>query len=260
MGQRTVSRYSNGGVNFSDFATGLSPNTIYFFRLNSDCQNGMSQGSIEIFKTTGVPVVGQTKTIYIQQGTTVVGTTSPVMLNISNRYELISAGDLVDYVVTYKNISKTRLTKPMIQVVLPTNITMVNASRGTYSVDTHTLSAQIEDLNPGQEGVIYLQGKVDSIPLNNSKIATTAILVYTTPSGSQENAMAYVINVPKIMAVEVGNEVGSVLGGSAFFGGFLSIGLIGWLIIILIILLLILIVRSAYRKNNVEVVNHTPTH
>jgi len=260
MGQRTVSRYSNGGVNFSDFATGLSPNTIYFFRLNSDCQNGMSQGSIEIFKTTGVPVVGQTKTIYIQQGTTVVGTTSPVMLNISNRYELISAGDLVDYVVTYKNISKTRLTKPMIQVVLPTNITMVNASRGTYSVDTHTLSAQIEDLNPGQEGVIYLQGKVDSIPLNNSKIATTAILVYTTPSGSQENAMAYVINIPKIMAVEVGNDTGSVLGGSAFFGGFLSIGLIGWLIIILIILLLILIVRSAYRKNNVDVVNHTPTH
>lgn len=254
LGQRTASKYSTN-ANFSDFVSGLSPNTIYYFRMVADCQGGMSQGSIEIFRTVANTVVKQQ---VIVQGTTVVGTASPIMLNISNRYELIAEGDLVDYVVTYKNIGKVKLLKPMVQVVLPMNITLVNASRGSYSVDTHTLSVPINDLTAGEEGVIYLQGRVDSIPLNNSKIATTAILIYTTANGSQENAMAYVLNVPKISGIVLGAE-DSVLGGSAMFGGFLSIGLIGWLLIILIIMLLILIVRSVYGRTS-DSAAHTTTH
>jgi uncharacterized repeat protein (TIGR01451 family) len=184
------------------------------------------------------------------------------MLNITNRYELIAEGDLIDYTVTYKNIGKDILRRPMLQVVLPTNVTLVNSSQGTYSIDTHTLSTQINDLNPGQEGVVFLQGRVDSIPLNNSQIATTAILIYTSSNGSQENAMAYVINAPRIM---MGNTIlvdqNSVLGGSAFFGGLFSIGLLGWLLIILLILLIILIARSYSRKTtSSETVTHTTTH
>lgn len=253
LGQRTVSKYSTN-ANFSDFVSGLSPNTIYYFRMIADCQGGMSQGSIEIFRTVANTVVKQQ---VIVQGTTVVGTASPIMLNISNRYELIAEGDLVDYVVTYKNIGKVKLFKPMVQVILPMNITLVNASTGSYSVDTHTLSAPIKDLAAGEEGVIYLQGRVDSIPLNNSKIATTAILIYTSANGSQENAMAYVLNVPKISGIVLGTE-DSVLGGSAMFGGLLSIGLIGWLLIILIIMLLILIVRSVYSRTS-DSITHTTT-
>lgn len=259
LGYRTNSRYVNSNTNFSDVISGLSSNTIYFFRMNSDCLNGISQGSIEVFRTLVIqnPINPNPKPIVIQ-GTTVIGTASPIMLNISNRYELIGNGELIDYIVTYKNIGKTILLQPMVQVVLPTNVTLVNASRGTYSVDTHTLSAPIEDLNPNQEGVIYLQGRVDSIPLNNSQIATTAILIYTGTNGSQENAMAYVLNRPKIMAVV--DTVNSSLGGSALFGGVFSIGLIGWLIIILIILLIVLIVRSTYRRNPNNITFNNPTH
>lgn len=265
LGYRTGSRFVNGNTNFSESISSLSPNTIYFFRMVSNCQGGLSQGAIEIFRTQAVQTASTstTKTVYVQQGTTVVGTASPVILTITNRYEAIGEGDLIDYTVTYKNIGKERLTRPMVQVVLPTNVTLVNASRGTYSIDTHTLSAQIEDLNSGQEGVIYLQGKVDSIPLNNSQIATTAILIYTGSNGSQENAMAYVINVPRAMMMNTVNTIvdNSVLGGAAFFGGLFSIGLIGWLLLILLILLIILIARS-YKKNKVstETVTHTMTH
>ena len=146
----------------------------------------------------------------------------------------------------------------MVQVVIPTNMTLINSSRGTYSVDTHTLSAPVEDLEAGQEGAIYLQAKVDSIPLNNAQIVTTAILVYTSGNGSQENAMTYVINVPTILGTTSATTDGSVLGGSAFFGGLLSIGLIGWLLIILIIMIIILFARS-YNKGT-QVLTHTPTH
>lgn len=262
LGYRTPARYSNGGTNFSDSVTGLAPNTIYFFRMASDCQGGLSHGSIEVFRTASYATNNNTvvKTVYVQQGTTVVGTASPIMLTITNRYQAIGAGDLVDYVVTYKNIGNVKLLHPMVQVVLPTNITLVNSSRGTYSVDTHTLSAQIEDLNAGQEGVIYLQGKVDSVPMNNSQIATTALLIYTSANGSQENAMAYVINTPRAVGTVLGDSTTtSTLGGAAFLGGFFSIGLLGWLIIILIILIIILVVRSASARNSNDG-THTPVH
>jgi hypothetical protein len=150
----------------------------------------------------------------------------------------------------------------MVQVVLPTNVTLINSSRGTYSVDTHTLSAPIEDLEAGQEGIINLQARVDSIPLNNSQIVTTAILVYTNPNGAQENAMTYVINVPKIIggvATTVTTTDGGVLGSAVIFGGLFSIGILGWLLIILLIMLIILASRSFNRRNpnNVAVQNQT---
>lgn len=263
LGQRTISRYSSSGTNFSDSISGLSPNTIYYFRLVSDCGSGLSYGSVEVFRTDAIQIANTvTKTVYVKQGTTVVGTKSPVLLTISNKYKMISAGDLVDYVVTYKNIGSVTLLKPMIQVVLPTNMTLVNSSRGTYSIDTHTLSAQVEDLTAGQEGSIYLQAKVDSIPLNNSNIPTTAIFIYTSSTGSQENAMAYVVNNPLVDAstTTVTEEENSTLGGAALFGSMGSIGLVGWLIIILLILVLILVARSFYDKNQGGPTIHGPAH
>ena len=261
LGYRTTSRFVNGNVNFSDTVSSLSPNTIYFFRMVSDCQGGLSQGSIEVFRTLANQVLGATTTkTVVVQGTTIVGTESPVILNITNKYEGIGQGDLIDYVVTYKNIGKTILTRPMVQVVLPTNITLVNASRGTYSVDNHTLSAPLEYLLAGEEGIIYIQARVDSVPLNNAQIVTTAILVYTNTNGAQENVMAYVLNVPRFVMV---NTDGSVLGANAFFAGLMSIGLVGWLLILLLVLLITLIARS-YNRNGVstdsKTITHTTTH
>jgi len=258
LGSRTQSKSTNGNTSFSDNISGLSPNTIYFFQAVGEGSDGVAKGTIEIFRTLADATV---KPIIIQ-GTTIVGTASPVRLTISNRYQLIGAGDLIDYVVTYKNIGKNKLIRPMIQVVLPTNVTLINSSRGTYSVDTHTLSAPIEDLEAGQEGIINLQGRVDSIPLNSSQIVTTAILVYTNPNGAQENAMTYVINIPKLtggVATTVTTTTdGSVLGSAVLFGGLFSIGILGWLLIILLIMLIILASRSFNRRApNTTVYNQT---
>ena len=268
LGYRTNSRYVNGNVNFSDMVTGLTPYTIYYFRMVSDCQGGKSLGAMEIFRTLATQTTSNynnntnttntTRTVVVQ-GTTVVGTASPILLNITNKYELIGQGDLIDYVVDYKNIGSAILTRPMVQVVLPTNVTLINASRGTYSVDDHTLSVPLEDLLVGQEGVVYLQVRVDSIPLNNSQIVTTAILVYTSANGSQENAMAYVLNSPKLTGVVAGDNN---LAGNAFFAGLLSIGLLGWLLILLLILIIVLISRSYNRNSRIsesKTVTHTTT-
>jgi uncharacterized repeat protein (TIGR01451 family) len=236
LGMRTQARYVNGVSAFSETVSNLSSNTIYFFRLVTECNGVASFGATEIFRTQGTGVVRQT----VVQGTTVVGTASPIMLKIENRYQFIGAGDTVDYAVTYRNIGKSTLTRPVLQVVVPKGITITNASRGTYVHDTRTLTAPLEDLAPGAGGIVYLQGYVDSVPSDTAQIVSTAILVYTNPNGAQENAIAYVLNSPK--------DGTSLLGAAALFGSFGSLGLIGWLLLIIIIMILIILSRKAFEK------------
>jgi len=242
LGSQTNSRSANGNNSFSETVTGLSADTIYFYRLVSNCGNGgISRGSIEIFQTTGAQT--NTTTI-IRQGTTVIGSESPIMLKIENRYQSFRVGDSVDYTITYKNISSRTLTHPILQVILPKGVTYLNSSRGTYSSDTYTLTVSLEDLVPKVEGTVYVQGKVDSINSGNAQIVTTALLVYTSRNGAQENAIAYVLNNPI-------TTTGIFLGAAALFGSMFGMGIIGWMILLILILLAILLFRKIYRKEQI---------
>ena len=98
----------------------------------------------------------------------------------------------------------------------------------------------LKDLVKNDEGVIYLDARVDSIPFNIEKFVTTASLVYTNPSGVQDNATAYVLNIPK--------NIGSSLSAAALFGGLLSMSLIGWLLLILLVLVIIVVARKVIRR------------
>lgn len=248
MANQTNVKTISGSANFTEYVSGLTPNTIYFFQAVSSGKNGVSRGAIEVFRTTGYTVVtpvtsgGSTNTVTrVVQGTTVAGSASPVMLEIENKYQTLSRGDFIEYAVYYKNISRSTLIDPMVQVYIPEGITVTNASAGTYSKDDRILSVPIEDLRPQEEGIIYLQAKVDSIDSTRAQIVTTAILVYTNPNGAQENAMAYVLNNP-------GDASSNLLGASAFQGGFLGLSLAGWLFLVLLILLIVLIARTYYNK------------
>ena len=247
LGSTTPSTSTNGA--YSYVVSGLAPDTIYFYRSVSNCSNGLSYGKIEILNTQANAVTssgGGNNVTVIRQGTTVIGTSSPILLKIENHYQSISVGDTIDYTITYKNIGKVILKNSVLQVVAPKGITLTNSSAGTYSKDTNTLTVSLGDLIPDVEGSVYVKGIVDSIPDNTAQIVTTAILVYTNPNGAQENAIAYVLNNPKNLGT-------NNLGAAAFFGGFFSIGLIGWLLLIILILLLILIIRNYYQKQTTTV-------
>jgi len=248
LGFQTGARSSNGNTSFSDVISGLPSGTVYYFRLVSNCGNsGISRGDLKVFQTLSAYV----KPVVIQ-GTTVVGTSSPIMLKIENNSQSFRVGDTVYYTVTYKNIGSRTLTHPMVQVVLPDGLTFLSSSQGTYSDASKTLSVPLSDLNSGDQGTISLIARVDSLNSNNSQIVTTALLIYTNRSGAQENAIAYVLNNPQ--------GSGSSLGALAFLSGFWGLGIIGWLLIIIIILLLILIYRRYFYRGpygNTTTTTHT---
>lgn len=248
LGSTTPSINSSGNV--ISVINGLSQNTFYYYRLVSNCGGSLSYGRTDVFRTLGTTVINNPVRPIIVQGTTVVGTSSPIMLKIENRYQTISVGDIIDYTVTYKNIGKVVLTNPVVQVVIPRGITLVRSSVGTYSTDSNTLTVPIQDLQPNEEGAIYLQGHVDFISSYLSQVVTTAILVYTNPNKAQENAIAYVLNDPREIIV---NNTNNNLGAAAFFLGFFPTTLLGWLLLILLILLIILVTRRYYRRSTVHV-------
>lgn len=257
LGMRTNPKNANGYTTFNDYVSGLSPKTIYYFRAVSEGSDGVSYGAIEVFQTLGYTNTyvntGTTRIIrekVVEQGTTVISAESPVVLRIENRYQMIGVGDTIDYVVFYKNISNSKLSNPMAQVYIPEGITLVNYSAGSYSEDNRTLSVPLNDLYPDEEGVFYLQARVDSLDSNLAQMVTTAVFIYTTPNGAQENVMAYVLNNPKLT---------NVLGASVLGSGlFLGMNLVGWLLLITFILILILLVRTFYarRETVVSTIHH----
>lgn len=243
---------------FFETLSNLAPNTIYYYRANAENANGKARGVIEIFSTKSYNQ-NTNNTVTINTGTTRLGFESPIMLKIENRYQNIGLGDTIDYIITYKNIGSQTLTKPLLQAILPKYVAYTNSSAGTYEDSTRTLSVPLSDLKAGDGGVVYLQGKVISMPEDSSQIVSTALLVYTTPKGAQENAIAYVLNNPRGILSTKGVSNNTNLSASAFFAGLGLPGtLIGWLFWILIILLIILIIRTFFKDKDNN--NHHAAH
>ena len=255
FGRQTSFRPTYGTNSFSEVVSNLSPNTLYFYRLVSNCGSGQVFGQTQSFQTSSVSIVNRIiqtfipqRTVEIRQNESVfvntVGTISPIMLEITNKYEAFGEGDIVEYTVKYRNIGNTVLIKPLLQIIVPSGIVISNTSmNGSYVQKDNIISFQLTDIYPGAEGIVYAQGTVVNMPNNDGKIVSKALLIYTTQNNTQENAIAYVTNVPK-------NFNNSTLGAAAFFGGLFSIGFLGWLLILILLLLIILLVRSYYFQRN----------
>ena len=228
---------------------GLSSNTTYFYRAVVTNQYGISRGDIVSFRTSGGSVAGASTTI-IRNTTTVVGGTarpSLVFLSVSHNDEVISQGEIVEYVVNYKNISTKNLRDVVIQVALPKELQFVETSRGYFSETNNTVVVNIGDLFPNEEGTVFVTARVLPTAQEGKIIVVTANLAYTIVSdNTQEEVFAYSKNT-------IGNSIN--LGGAAIFGGgFLPNSLFGWLLLLLILLLIILAARMAYNHGRTQTI------
>ena len=230
-------------VSFSQSATSLSPNTIYYFRAVAQNSSGTDYGQVLSFTTGSVPVV-----IPVQPGPTVIYTgggsgSNLVMLKITPDYENVNVGDVVNYLVEYKNISGRTLDNVIIRVILPQEILFKKSTTGIFSTD-NGLTVELGTLVRNQEGKFSLQGEILVGAKNRDLLVTTAHMVFTdSRTTAQEDALAYAMNT-------VAGRNNSLLAGLALFGadGILPNTLLGWLILILIILAIVLLVRKAYEK------------
>lgn len=230
----------------------LSPNTTYYYRAVVTNQYGTARGDILSFTTSGGNINSNTNTNTVYRNTTVVTNTtttngtsksSLVFLTINKNNESIRRGDVIQYVVNYKNVSSKSLSDVVLQVYIPKELEFIEASRGSFSSLNNILLSNIGNLNPGEEGSVMISVKVTSDAQIGKITVVTANMAYTVSStGSQEEVFAYSKNT-----IEGGTESGQLGALALLFGNsFLPNNLIGWLLLILLLVLLILTARKAY--------------
>lgn len=173
-------------------------------------------------------------------------------LGASNGFEGICPGQEVNYTLTYQNTDKTKtLTNVVLRVIIPQEISFVEATTGSYSDRDGTLTVFIGTLAPLQTGVIYVKGTATGAVFDKELIATRTELSFTLPDGSQDTAVSYVfnngLNCPK-----------SSLGALALFsGGLFPNTFWGWVVLIALICLIIYFARKFYEKPAHSAHGHT---
>jgi hypothetical protein len=229
----------------------LTSNTIYFYRAVVTNQYGTSRGDILSFKTLNVVDTNTNTNTTIYRNTTVVtntntstGTSRPslVFLSVSRDGEFIRRGDIVEYVVNYKNVSSRNLRDLVLRISIPRELEFLETSRGYFSTENSIVVANVGDLGKGEEGSVRIRVQVATDAPLGKIVVVTANLAYTiVDNGNQEEVFAYSKNT-----IEDGRNI--QLGALAFlFGdGFLPNSLLGWLLLLLLIVLIVLAVRKAY--------------
>jgi hypothetical protein len=112
---------SAGQVSFSQTVSGLSPNTIYFYRAVAENSFGVSRGEIVVFKTAAVSSGNG--------GSGTVSQSGLVSLKVSSKFSEVAPGDIIDLTVSYKALAKIedavlRVSFPNGVVFTPNKITL----------------------------------------------------------------------------------------------------------------------------------------
>ena len=231
----------------------LASGVTYYYRAVVVNQYGTSRGSILSFRTIS-PTVVNTNTNNIYRNTTVVTNTnttenskpSLVSLSVSRDGETIKIGDIVEYVVNYKNVSSKNLKDVVLQISIPKELEFLETNRGYFSPENSTTLANIDSLNSQEEGSVRIRIKVTTNAEVGKIIVVTANLAYTiVDSKTQEEVFAYAKNTIEGRA-EIQQGALAFLFGDSFFPN----TLLGWLLLILVITLLVLSARKVYYGPN----------
>ena len=237
LGFTTSRQYVSGySQSFSEAIYGLSANTTYYFRAVAQNSNGTVYGSILSFTTTSR---GSGVVIINEGGGNGGGGKPYVELSITTQFVTADVCDNIMYTVNYKNVSGGTLKNVVLNVTLSEDVTFSQASQGMFSDSSNSLQVPLGTLVKNQSGTVMLGGKIHCNAKDNDLIVATATMAFTTPSGAQDDAIAY--------AALTANRTNGSLAGLALFGfGFFPTTLIGWLILILIILILVYVARRMY--------------
>lgn len=220
-------------IDFSNTISGLSSNTIYYWRAVSQNKYGVSYGGTVVFKTNSTGSSGGNG-----GGST---TSSYISLKITNPYKQFSSGDTVDFTVSYKNTNSKSFKDGVLRVILPKEINFKRSSDGKYSSSDRALTLAIGPISAGQSGTLSIQGIVSG--KSNDNVVTSATIAYTGISdNAQYDTVAYSINQI------TGSSNGSLFSGASIFGsnGLLPTSLVGWLLLIIVIFMLIYFGRKMY--------------
>lgn len=234
---------SGDTYSFGSTITGLRSGTIYYFRAVAENDEGDDFGSVFSFRTIDNTIIPMTPTPIIYNTTVLgasTGSESLIMLEIDPRESNVYPGERITYNVHYKNISGKTLKDVVLNIQFPRELGFMGTDEGEYSSKDHELTLELGTLNAGEEDEFDVDVRVAQDAERGNLLVTSATMAFTTPSGAQEDAIAYALHTVE--------RNYNALAGLALFGadGFLPNTLIGWLILVLIVVALAMLARRAF--------------
>jgi uncharacterized repeat protein (TIGR01451 family) len=221
--------------------SGLSTNTIYYFRaVAEDSDGNIERGLRKTFRTDrSTIIIDPEPPIIINQ---VDGAGSLFLaLDIEPDFENVIVGDTIDYTVKYRNIADADLEDVVVQVIFAEKTQFVKSTAGFYSLADHKLTVIVGDLDEDEKGEFVVRVEV-------LRGANGDLIVAQANAGHEHPSIidAQVGTVPAYALNHVVNDPNRLVGLALFGGAFFPTTFLGWLILLLVIIALVLLARKLY--------------
>ncbi len=262
LGKVTETRMAgiNQSVIFNNTISELSGGMTYYYRAVAQNQYGIFRGDTTSFRTTQRPAVvyapspsvvyapaPEPRVVYVtepavsyrtvgaEEGTSKM---SLVKISIYSDNGLVCRGERESFTATYINTSSHTLKDVVLRVELPLEMRYQDSGRGSFSAKDNILTVDVGTLAPGESGQTIVKAEVAKSPTTDREVITTASVVYTEPSGYQNEVVSYVAGKSDCVSSNV---------ALALYGGnFLPDTFAEWALLTVVILALIVLSRYLY--------------
>ena len=239
----TRTQYLNSG-NFSDTVTGLFPGTLYYYRAVAQSNGNISYGLVRTLRTQSNAVVANTTPIV--RGTTsnsasantISTLTTPQVNTLDNAN--VCSGDIVNFTLNYQNTTGNTITNAVLVATLPQGIDYTSSTASaTFDQSNRTITVFIGTLAKDQTGIVYVQGKANSLVNGVQNVATRVDFNYVKADGTSATTTNYIMH---------SGAACNNLGANALSSGFLPTSFGGWLLLVILICAIIFVARKYFAK------------
>jgi uncharacterized repeat protein (TIGR01451 family) len=249
---RTNSQNIGAGESKIAFLAGLgnlSASSVYFYRAVVKNSNGIYYGSTESFKTkalaktstSGGSSSGGIFSGFLKPKSTAGSGSALMAVSISTDKTKVTQGEVFVYNVSYKNIGGTNADNVVLTVELPDDIDVEIAAPYCYLNKKDSLVFKIGRLASGESGVMGIRVKVSPTAKIGEKLTANVILEYSYSDSKYKatDSLDVVVKAEEIQGITAGT-------------GFLSGGVLFWLILNIFLLTFLVFYVYYTRKRIVE--------
>ncbi len=173
-------------IGFRDYSitlSGLSANTLYFYRAVAQNAHGTGHGEVRFFTTTSTrraPVARDpAPEPRVEICPVAINNETNVFLDPSVSSLEVRGGETIHYVLTYRNASRGRITNASIRVFLPFESEYVDSSIQPSSRTGNNLVFDIGDIERGHQGAITIKVRAKEDALVGGSLIFNSTLEFT---------------------------------------------------------------------------------
>ncbi len=236
----TVPSYT-GAKDYYNSISGLQADTLYFYRSVAQNAYGTNRGEVKFFRTSsGGTIITEPPVIeppVVEPSEDLNVFLDPSLSNLEPK-----SGDTVDYVLTYRNASKGKITAASLKVTLPFESEYADASAVPTSRMGNNLVFYIGDVEKGSQGAVIIKAKVKDDAEAGSSLMFNSVLEFTDSAKEFQTVTSFIS-----ATVEAGENVGFLASLSAFARS-VSGSWLFWLLFLIMLITIIYLVVSRRKE------------